>query len=198
MRKMSKNPHTGSSFDDFLKEEGIYGECTAAALKRVLAWQVEQEMCRTVTTFQQDILEIRAKIQGLPGQKAWGVALGQGSFLTMEFGKPVQPTKANETVHGEWHLWLYGCAWRLEERERIIVSSEDEHSKIEREIQRLEGRVLQSFELLTPALDAVVSFEDNVVLRLFSIYTEDMDSWMLFTPDKVITVGPAGQWSYEA
>jgi antitoxin HicB len=47
---MSKNPHTGSSFDDFLKEEGIYEECTATALKRVLAWQVEQEMRRQKIT----------------------------------------------------------------------------------------------------------------------------------------------------
>ncbi len=44
MRKMAENPHTGSSFDDFLKEEGLHEECTASALKRVLAWQIEQEM----------------------------------------------------------------------------------------------------------------------------------------------------------
>jgi len=50
MRKMSKNPHTGSSFDDFLKEEDIYEECTAGALKRVLAWQIEQEMHRQKIT----------------------------------------------------------------------------------------------------------------------------------------------------
>jgi len=47
---MSNNPHAGSSFDDFLKEEGIYEESTAAALKRVLAWQVEQEMQRQKIT----------------------------------------------------------------------------------------------------------------------------------------------------
>lgn len=41
---MSENPHTGSSFDDFLKEEDLYEKCTASALKRVLAWQIEQEM----------------------------------------------------------------------------------------------------------------------------------------------------------
>ena len=41
---MAKNPHEGSSFDDFLKEDGIYEECTAAALKKVLAWQLEEEM----------------------------------------------------------------------------------------------------------------------------------------------------------
>jgi antitoxin HicB len=43
---MSENTYTGSSFDDFLKEEGIYEECTDTALKRVLAWLVEQEMER--------------------------------------------------------------------------------------------------------------------------------------------------------
>lgn len=34
----NKNPHEGSSFDDFLKEDGTYKACTTAALKRVLAW----------------------------------------------------------------------------------------------------------------------------------------------------------------
>ncbi len=32
----------GSSFDDFLREEGIYEEVTAAAIKEVLAWQIDQ------------------------------------------------------------------------------------------------------------------------------------------------------------
>lgn len=41
---MAKNPHEGSSLDDFLKEDGIYEECTAGALKKVLAWQLEEEM----------------------------------------------------------------------------------------------------------------------------------------------------------
>ena len=41
---MAKNPRTGSRFDDFLKDQGIYEECSAAALKRVLARQIEREM----------------------------------------------------------------------------------------------------------------------------------------------------------
>lgn len=36
------NPHIGSSFEDFLSEEGIYEEVTAAAVKQVLAWQIDQ------------------------------------------------------------------------------------------------------------------------------------------------------------
>ena len=34
----------GSSFDDFLDEDGIREEVQAQALKEVLAWQIEQEM----------------------------------------------------------------------------------------------------------------------------------------------------------
>ena len=34
----------GSSFDDFLKEEGIYEECEATAIKRVIAWQLQNYM----------------------------------------------------------------------------------------------------------------------------------------------------------
>ena len=34
----------GSSFEDFLKEEGTYEETTAVAVKRVLAWQLERAM----------------------------------------------------------------------------------------------------------------------------------------------------------
>jgi len=39
---MSK--HIGSSFDDFLAEDAILEESTAIAIKRVVAWQIEQEM----------------------------------------------------------------------------------------------------------------------------------------------------------
>lgn len=39
---MKKN--VGSSFDSWLREEGIYEEVTAGAIKRVLAWQVVAAM----------------------------------------------------------------------------------------------------------------------------------------------------------
>jgi antitoxin HicB len=34
----------GSSFDDYLKEEGVYEETQSIAIKRVLAWQIEEAM----------------------------------------------------------------------------------------------------------------------------------------------------------
>ncbi len=39
-----RNVHTGSRFDDFLKEEGVFEEVQARALKRALAEQIEESM----------------------------------------------------------------------------------------------------------------------------------------------------------
>jgi len=36
--------HSGSTFDSFLREEGIREEVESVAIKRVLAWQLEQAM----------------------------------------------------------------------------------------------------------------------------------------------------------
>ena len=44
MKKRKKNPHVGGLFEDWLKEEGIYEETTNAAIKKVVAWQIEQAM----------------------------------------------------------------------------------------------------------------------------------------------------------
>ena len=40
MNKIKKKGRIGSSFDDFLREEGIYEEVTARAIKRVIARQL--------------------------------------------------------------------------------------------------------------------------------------------------------------
>lgn len=41
---MINQNHLGSSLDDFLIEDGLLAEANAIAIKRILAWQVEQVM----------------------------------------------------------------------------------------------------------------------------------------------------------
>lgn len=41
---MNNNPYIGSSLDKLLEEDNILTEVEAVALKRVLAWQIEQAM----------------------------------------------------------------------------------------------------------------------------------------------------------
>lgn len=44
MSKKPRNPHRGSRVDDWLKEEGIFEEVTAKAIKEVIAWQLAEVM----------------------------------------------------------------------------------------------------------------------------------------------------------
>jgi DNA-binding Xre family transcriptional regulator len=44
IRKKVPFDHTGSSFDSFLGEEGILEDVEAAAIKRVIAWQLAEAM----------------------------------------------------------------------------------------------------------------------------------------------------------
>jgi len=39
-----KNKHIGSSFEEFLLEQGIHEEVTSHAVKRVIAWQLAEAM----------------------------------------------------------------------------------------------------------------------------------------------------------
>jgi plasmid maintenance system antidote protein VapI len=41
---MKKDPHIGSSFDDFLDDDGTPTETSAAAIKRVLAGEISKAM----------------------------------------------------------------------------------------------------------------------------------------------------------
>lgn len=47
-----KVDHSGSSFDSFLEQEGIRGAVEAVAIKRVLAWQLEEAMRKQQKTKQ--------------------------------------------------------------------------------------------------------------------------------------------------
>ncbi len=46
MSKSKKNPHWGSTLDEFLDEEGIREAAKAEAVTRVVAWQLSEEMKR--------------------------------------------------------------------------------------------------------------------------------------------------------
>src|SRR5688572_14603762 len=45
-----KKGRIGSSFNDFMKDEGLDQEASAVAIKRVLAWQLENAMAKEGVT----------------------------------------------------------------------------------------------------------------------------------------------------
>ncbi len=45
-RERIDSAHAGGYFDDFLKAEGMFEDANAHAVKRVVAWQIAEEMQR--------------------------------------------------------------------------------------------------------------------------------------------------------
>jgi hypothetical protein len=139
---------------------------------------------------------IQERFEGLLGKPAWNVKKGIGSFITMEFGQPI--VNEGGHVHGEWHLWVYDCAWRLETQEKVLAASEDEPTVIENALHLLNGLAIENIALVLPSLESSLSFEQGYALRLFPVNSSDVEHWMLFTPEgKVLVIGPGMDWSYQ-
>jgi hypothetical protein len=145
-----------------------------------------------------DVDRIHALMQPLVGQRAWGVRLGTGSFLTLEFGaQRVSGQGDRARVHGEWHLWVYCTAWRLDTNEEIYAASEDDRSVLEQRVPVLEGRPLTAYRVEAPALAATIDFS-GLALRMFPVFSYGYEHWLLYLPDgQVLTAGPGATWSLE-
>ena len=75
---MNDNPYSGFSFDDFLQKEDLQVECTAIAIKRVLARQLEDEMKRqnlTKTEMAKQMQTSRAQLDRLLDPEKTGVSI---------------------------------------------------------------------------------------------------------------------------
>ncbi|MGX9725886.1 MAG: helix-turn-helix domain-containing protein [Candidatus Electronema sp. VV] len=87
------NPHVGSDFDEFLDEEGICEEVTAAALKRVIAWQLEQAMQAkqiTKTEMAARMRTSRAAINRLLNEDDTSVTLATLARASLAVGVPLK------------------------------------------------------------------------------------------------------------
>ena len=107
MAKQIKDVHSGSSFDDFLIEEGLHEEAESAAIKRVLAWQFEQEMGRqnkTKRAMAKELKTSRSQLDRLLDPQNTSVSietlsraarvLGKRLVLEIRDQRPVRGTRA--------------------------------------------------------------------------------------------------------
>jgi hypothetical protein len=119
-----------------------------------------------------DLNDIQTKIGPFLGQQAWNVTLGEGSFITLEFGASRPTTRAGERQHGEWHLWVYCCAWRLDGAEDVLAASEDMRTKLEAAVQHLNGLTLRAVDIRRPALETTLTFDGGIMLHLFPVFSD--------------------------
>jgi hypothetical protein len=79
------NQHIGSDFDDFLREEGIFAEVEAAAIKKVIACMITEAMAEAHINKSKTIC--RKKIQSKFAVKKFNQNLRQtGYYLIPSIG----------------------------------------------------------------------------------------------------------------
>jgi antitoxin HicB len=96
IKKIKKqNPHSGSTFDAFLKEQDLYDEVKATAMKRVIAIRIEKEMLKKQIT-QTDMAKLmgtsRAAIQRLLDPKNTSITLLTLNKAAGALGKDLEIT----------------------------------------------------------------------------------------------------------
>ncbi len=90
---MMKNKHIGSSFDDFLEEEGILGEAQAIAVARVLAWEVNKYLAEhntTKTAFAKALETSRMQVNRLTDPEDTSVSLNTMAKVAEVMGKKLE------------------------------------------------------------------------------------------------------------
>lgn len=88
-----KNKHIGSSFDDFLEDEGILAEAQAEAVARVLAWEVNKyltEHSTTKTAFAKALNTSRVQVNRLIDPKDTSVNLNTMAKVAEIIGKKLE------------------------------------------------------------------------------------------------------------
>ncbi|MFN8411660.1 MAG: hypothetical protein U0Z26_04665 [Anaerolineales bacterium] len=88
---------------------------------------------------------------------------GYASFLTFEFGEPRlhiqerrKPTKQLSEklrkrlarrsifIHGDWHLWVYACNWKIFLKNQEIANDSSTRKIIKNALWELDGQALVS------------------------------------------------------
>ena len=88
--KVKQIEYSGSSFDDFLREEGVLEEAETVAIKRVIAWQLQQEMQKkriTKKAMADRLRTSRSQLDRLLDPQYPGVTLGALSRAAIVLGK---------------------------------------------------------------------------------------------------------------
>jgi antitoxin HicB len=88
--KSKRTDHSGSYFDEFLREEGMLEEAETVAIKRVIAWQLQREMQRkriTKKAMAGRLGTSRSQLDRLLDPQYAGVTLGSLSRAAIVLGK---------------------------------------------------------------------------------------------------------------
>lgn len=146
----------------------------------------------------------------LIGKHIWGIRLGDGTFLTLEFGEPslefrgpIEPRFVTNpqarrklrrrSVHvvGQSQLWLQFCNWEITVREGHARSTDLDVADASEVFADLEGQILLKVTISGP--DSVeMLFDLGGQLRFSSSIEEEDDQWSITTATEIASNSGGG------
>jgi hypothetical protein len=157
---------------------------------------------------------IAGTFRPLYGHPCWNARKGYGSFLTFEFAQPhlevsdrvregpfafsarVRRTLRSRLVYprGDWHLWIYCCAWSIAVDGWRAAHSESSDRRIGRAVAALNGQALTRVSVNPADSSTVFEFDLGGALRTWP-YDEESEQWMLYEPaGTCFTMGTRGRY----
>ena len=145
----------------------------------------------------------------LEGLECWACTAGRGtgSMVSIKFGDKIKRRTPIANPHiseearkfeGEYCLFIEGCAWRIENEEKVLGCSESSNEPdgaMIRALSQLKNKKVVSVSLQYPSFDFSLLFEQGVRLHVFcfSNTTDELDNYILFTRDSAWTVTDRGE-----
>ncbi len=137
----------------------------------------------------------------LIGKPCWQVKQGYGSFLTFEFGEPrlhiQEPRESSKQtseklrkrrarrsifIHGDWHLWIYLCNWRIFLENEELANGSSTRKIIKNALLEIDGQALTSITI-TKSYVCLFEFDLGGKLEIIPNYDEykkDSNLWLLY------------------
>ena len=101
-------------------------------------------------------------------------------------GAPAKAMRRSAFVRGDWHLWIYQCAWTLALSSAQLAHSESDETTIRRALRVLNGQVLTRIQIDPDDGRTEFAFDLGCELTAFPYpghkSVEPDDLWMLFEP----------------
>ena len=150
----------------------------------------------------------------LEGLECWACVAGRGtgSMVSLDFGEkikhriPITNPHISEEARkfkGEYSLFIEGCAWRIEDKEKVLGcsdSSNEPDGAMIQSLSQLINKKVVSVSLKYPSFDFSFLFEQGVSLHsfCFSNTADELDNYTLFTRDLAWTVSDHGECTTES
>ena len=137
---------------------------------------------------------IASVLKNIIGKPCWNVKQGYGSFITFEFGEPkltcyefknrqYHITERHIYVHGEWHLWIYCCDWKIFQNGYENARCESSDKTIDKALSHLDGQKIVGLEIDSANKSCSFTFDLGGLLETTSGDYEPLtNEWLLFEP----------------